>query len=108
VFRAGIQAMPKGQNEAAWAIGHSGWQTQRRIVLPHAFKIVILAVGNDFIALIKDTSLVSVITVEELLRRVPFAGSASLNNFFTLLLLAAAAAAAAAFYRALTTPFRFW
>src|SRR5665647_524125 len=65
VFRAGIQAVPKGQNEAAWAIGLSGWQTQRRIVLPQAFKIVIPAVGNDFIALIKDTSLVSVITVEE-------------------------------------------
>ena len=69
VFRAGIQAVPKGQNEAAWAIGLSGWQTQRRVVLPQAFKIVIPAVGNDFIALIKDTSLVSVITVEELLRR---------------------------------------
>jgi len=47
VFRAGIQAVPKGQNEAAWAIGLSGWQTQRRIVLPQAFKIVIPAVGND-------------------------------------------------------------
>ena len=79
VFRAGIQAVPKGQNEAAWAIGLSGWQTQRRIVLPQAFKIVIPAVGNDFIALIKDTSLVSVITVEELLRRSQLAGAATLT-----------------------------
>ena len=101
VFRAGIQAVPKGQNEAAWAIGLSGWQTQRRIVLPQALKIVIPAVGNDFIALIKDTSLVSVITVEELLRRAQLAGSASLNNFSTLL-------AAAAFYWALTIFFSFW
>jgi polar amino acid transport system permease protein len=101
VFRAGIQAVPKGQNEAAWAIGLSGWQTQRRIVLPQAFKIVIPAVGNDFIALIKDTSLVSVITVEELLRRSQLAGSASLNNFSTLLV-------AAAFYWALTIFFSFW
>ena len=101
VFRAGIQAVPKGQNEAAWAIGLSGWQTQRRIVLPQAFKIVIPAVGNDFIALIKDTSLVSVITVEELLRRAQLAGSASLNNFSTLLV-------AAAFYWALTIFFSFW
>jgi len=101
VFRAGIQAVPKGQNEAAWAIGLSGWQTQRRVILPQAFKIVLPAVGNDFIALIKDTSLVSVITVEELLRRAQLAGSASLNNFSTLLV-------AAAFYWALTIFFSFW
>ena len=101
VFRAGIQAVPKGQNEAAWAIGLSGWQTQRRIVLPQAFKIVIPAIGNDFIALIKDTSLVSVITVEELLRRAQLAGASSMNFFSTLLV-------AAAFYWALTIFFSFW
>jgi len=101
VFRAGIQAVPKGQNEAAWAIGLSGWQTQRRIILPQAFKIVIPAIGNDFIALIKDTSLVSVITVEELLRRSQLAGASSMNFFSTLLV-------AAAFYWALTIFFSFW
>ena len=101
VFRAGIQAVPKGQNEAAWAIGLSGWQTQRRIVLPQALKIVIPAVGNDFIALIKDTSLVSVITVEELLRRSQLAGAATFSFFSTLLV-------AAAFYWALTIFFSFW
>ena len=76
VFRAGIQAVPKGQSEAAWALGLSGGQTQRRIVLPQAFKIVIPAIGNDFIALIKDTSLVSVITVTELLERAQLVGGA--------------------------------
>jgi polar amino acid transport system permease protein len=101
VFRAGIQAVPKGQNEAAWAIGLGGWQTQRRIILPQAFKIVIPAIGNDFIALIKDTSLVSVITVEELLRRSQLAGASSMNFFSTLLV-------AAAFYWALTIFFSFW
>jgi polar amino acid transport system permease protein len=101
VFRAGIQAVPKGQNEAAWAIGLSGWQTQRRVVLPQAFKIVIPAVGNDFIALIKDTSLVSVITVEELLRRSQLAGAATFSFFSTLLV-------AAAWYWALTIFFSFW
>jgi polar amino acid transport system permease protein len=101
VFRAGIQAVPKGQNEAAWAIGLSGWQTQRRIVLPQAFKIVIPAVGNDFIALIKDTSLVSVITVEELLRRSQLAGAATFSFMSTLLV-------AAAWYWALTIFFSFW
>jgi len=101
VFRAGIQAVPKGQNEAAWAIGLSGWQTQRRIILPQAFKIVIPAVGNDFIALIKDTSLVSVITVEELLRRAQLAGAATFSFMSALLV-------AAAFYWALTIFFSFW
>jgi polar amino acid transport system permease protein len=101
VFRAGIQAVPKGQNEAAWAIGLSPWQTQRRVVLPQAFKIVIPAIGNDFIALIKDTSLVSVITVEELLRRAQLAGARSMNFFSTLLV-------AAAYYWALTIFFSFW
>jgi polar amino acid transport system permease protein len=101
VFRAGIQAVPKGQNEAAWAIGLSGWQTQRRIVLPQALKIVIPAVGNDFIALIKDTSLVSVITVEELLRRSQLAGAATFSFMSTLLV-------AAAWYWALTIFFSFW
>ncbi len=101
VFRAGIQAVPKGQHEAAWAIGLSGWQTQRRVVMPQAFKIVIPAVGNDFIALIKDTSLVSVITVQELLRRSQLAGAATFSFFSTLLV-------AAAFYWALTIFFSFW
>jgi polar amino acid transport system permease protein len=101
VFRAGIQAVPKGQTEAAWALGLSGWQTQRRIILPQAFKIVIPAVGNDFIALIKDTSLVSVITVEELLRRAQLAGAATFNFLSTLVV-------AAAFYWALTIFFSFW
>jgi polar amino acid transport system permease protein len=101
VFRAGIQAVPKGQSEAAWAIGLSGWQTQRRIILPQAFKIVIPAVGNDFIALIKDTSLVSVITVEELLRRSQLAGAATFSFMSTLLV-------AAAWYWALTIFFSFW
>ncbi len=101
VFRAGIQAVPKGQREAAWALGLSGWQTQRRIILPQALKIVIPAVGNDFIALIKDTSLVSVITVEELLRRAQLAGAATFNFLSTLVV-------AAAFYWALTIFFSFW
>jgi len=101
VFRAGIQAVPKGQSEAAWALGMNSWQTEKRIVLPQAFKIVIPAVGNDFIALIKDTSLVSVITVEELLRRSQLAGAATYNPLSTLLV-------AAAFYWALTIFFSFW
>jgi polar amino acid transport system permease protein len=101
VFRAGIQAVPKGQTEAAWALGLTARQTQRRIVLPQAFKIVIPAVGNDFIALIKDTSLVSVITVNELLHRAQLVGGATLQYFSALLV-------AAAVYWILTIFFSFW
>ena len=101
VFRAGMQAVPKGQVEAAWALGLSGSQTQRRIVLPQAFKIVIPAVGNDFIALIKDTSLVSVITVNELLHRAQLVGGATLQYPSALVV-------AAAVYWLLTIFFSFW
>jgi polar amino acid transport system permease protein len=101
VFRAGIQAVPKGQTEAAWALGLSGGQTQRRIVLPQAFKIVIPAVGNDFIALIKDTSLVSTITANELLHRAQLVGGRTLQ-FLSALLVAAAV------YWILTIFFSFW
>jgi polar amino acid transport system permease protein len=101
VFRAGIQAVPKGQTEAAWALGLSGSQTQRRIVLPQAFKIVIPAIGNDFIALIKDTSLVSVITVAELLERAQLVGGRT-GNYLSALLVAAAV------YWILTIFFSFW
>ncbi len=101
VFRAGIQAVPKGQTEASWALGLSSWQTRRRIVLPQAFKIVIPAVGNDFIALIKDTSLVSVITVPELLERAQLVAGRT-GNYLSPLLVAAAV------YWMLTIFFSFW
>jgi ABC-type amino acid transport system permease subunit len=101
VIRAGIQAVPKGQTEAAWALGLSGGQTQRRIVLPQAFKIVIPAVGNDFIALIKDTSLVSTITVNELLHGAQLVDGRTLQ-FLSALLVAAAV------YWILTIFFSFW
>jgi polar amino acid transport system permease protein len=101
VFRAGIQAVPKGQTEAAWALGMSGGQTQRRIILPQAFKIVIPAVGNDFIALIKDTALVSTITVEEILRRSQIVGARYYDYLSPLLY-------AAAIYWVLTIFFSFW
>ncbi len=66
IYRAGIQAIPKGQWEAATALGMSRWQTLRRVIMPQATKIVIPPVTNDFIALFKDTAVCSVITVVEL------------------------------------------
>ena len=69
IFRAGIQAVPKGQMEAALAVGMSRTQALRRIILPQTFKIVLPPIGNEFIALLKDSSLVSILAVSDLLRR---------------------------------------
>ena len=69
IYRAGLQAVPIGQMEAALALGMSRKLALRRIVLPQAVRIVLPAVTNDFIALFKDTSVCSVITVVELTKR---------------------------------------
>jgi len=65
-YRAGIQAVPHGQMEAALALGMTRIQALRRVIIPQAIRIVIPPVTNDFIALFKDSSLVSVITLVEL------------------------------------------
>jgi ectoine/hydroxyectoine ABC transporter permease protein EhuD len=67
VFRAGIDAVDKGQWEAADALGMPTGLTLRHVVLPQAFRIVVPPVGNYFISLFKDTALVSTISVSELL-----------------------------------------
>jgi len=69
IFRAGIQAIDKGQMEAARSLGLSWWQAMRFVVLPQAFSKILPPLGNEFIAMLKDTSLVSVIGFEELTRR---------------------------------------
>jgi len=65
-YRAGIQSIPRGQLDAALALGLTRHQTIQKIVLPQAIRLVIPPVTNDFIALLKDSSLVSVITMVEL------------------------------------------
>ena len=67
-IRGALQSIPKGQTEAAYATGMSPWQTMKRIILPQAIRHAIPPVGNTFIGMLKETSLVSVITVTELLR----------------------------------------
>jgi polar amino acid transport system permease protein len=69
IFRAGIQSIPKGQMEAARSQGMTYLQAMRHIILPQAFRVVLPPVGNEFIMLIKDTSLVSVVAVADLVRR---------------------------------------
>ncbi len=68
IIRGGLQAVPKGQTEAAQASGMSAWDTQRLIVLPQALRAVIPAMVGQFISLFKDTSLLSIIGILEFLR----------------------------------------
>jgi polar amino acid transport system permease protein len=99
IFRAGMQAIGKGQHEAAAALGMSRSQTLRRIVLPQAFRIVIPPIGNEFIAMMKDSSLVSVMAVWELTYRAQKIGRQNFRNMETFLI-------AAAFYWILTMVFQ--
>ncbi len=66
VFRAGILAVDKGQIEAAKALGLSGYQRFRLVVLPQAIRIILPPLGNDFVAMVKDSSLVSVLGVADI------------------------------------------
>jgi polar amino acid transport system permease protein len=100
VFRAGIQAIGKGQIEAAHALGMSSAQAFRRVVLPQAFRIVIPPIGNEFIAMMKDSALVSVITVWELTFLAQKYGRQYCRTMETFLI-------AAAFYWMLTVIFQF-
>ena len=69
IFRAGIQAIDEGQMEAGRSLGMTWVQTMRYIIVPQAFKNIVPPLGNEFIALLKDSSLVSVIGFEELTLR---------------------------------------
>lgn len=69
IFRAGIQAIPKGQMEAALALGLSRAQAMQKVILPQTIKVILPPIGNEFIALLKDSSLVSILAVSDLLRR---------------------------------------
>ena len=77
VFRAGLQSVDAGQIEAAEALGLGPWQRFRHIVLPQAIRTVLPPLGNDFVAMIKDSSLVSVLGVADItqLGKVYAAGS---------------------------------
>ncbi|MEW6180005.1 MAG: amino acid ABC transporter permease [Chloroflexota bacterium] len=66
IFRAGIQSIGRGQMEAARAQGMSYWQAMRYIILPQAVRNVLPALGNDFVAMLKDSSLVSVLAVRDI------------------------------------------
>jgi general L-amino acid transport system permease protein len=77
--RGGLQAIPKGQVEAAQSLGLSYWQTQRKIVLPQALALVVPAIMNTFIGIFKDTSLVTIVSLFELTGGVQLALNSDAN-----------------------------
>jgi polar amino acid transport system permease protein len=99
IFRAGIEAVPKGQVEAARTLGLDRWQTARLVILPQALRIVIPPLGNEFIAMLKDTALLSILSVRDATQRMrefqassflPFAPFNTAAILYVVLTLAAA------------------
>ena len=105
IFRAGIQSVAGGQGEAADALGMTYGQKMRKVVLPQAFRVIIPPTGNEFIAMMKDTALVSFLGVTaataEVFRRSQLVGKADFKNL-------EAYVAAALVYWGLTVVFTFF
>jgi len=68
IFRSGIQAVPGGQREAGRTLGLSRWHITMYVVLPQAFRIIVPPLGNTMISMLKDSSLVSIVAVDEMMR----------------------------------------
>lgn len=94
IFRAGIQSIDKGQYEASKALGMSYGQTMRRIIIPQGIKVVVPPIGNEAINLIKDTALISVISLADITKNTKVVAARDFNvtSYFV----------AAAIYLALT------
>lgn len=88
VFRAGIKSIDRGQAEASRSLGFNHTQTMMYIILPQAWRTILPPVGNEFIALLKDTSLVSILAVSDILRRGREYASESFNYFETYTIIA--------------------
>lgn len=88
VFRAGIESIDRGQKEAALSLGFNRTQAMFYVILPQALRTILPPVGNEFIALLKDTSLVSILAVSDLLRRGREFASESFLYFETFTLVA--------------------
>lgn len=81
VYRSGIEAVPRGQIEAASALGMRPWTIQRKVVLPQAVRMQIPAIGNYMVSLFKETSLAAMITAQELLFKGQIIGAATYDYF---------------------------
>ena len=88
VFRAGIQSVDKGQIEAAKALGLSRFQRFRLVVFPQAFRVILPPLGNDFVAMVKDSSLVSVLGVADITQMGKVYASGSFRFFETYSIVA--------------------
>jgi polar amino acid transport system permease protein len=89
IFRAGLSSVGRGQREAAFAIGMNPWQTMKRVILPQALRFAIPPIGNDFIAMTKDSALVSATGfVHEVMWRATRVGRAQFNNLEALIMAA--------------------
>jgi polar amino acid transport system permease protein len=88
IFRAGMQSIGHGQQEAAASIGMSNWQMLRRIILPQAVRIIIPDIGNQFIAMQKDSALVSIMGIWEITYRANRLGRVD-SKFMEMFLVAA-------------------
>ena len=87
IFRAGIQSIERGQMEAARALGMNYIQAMRHVILPQAIRRVLPALGNDFIAMLKDSSLVSVLGVSDITQLAKLYASSTFLFFQTYSLL---------------------
>ena len=83
IFRAGIEAVPRGQLEAALSLGMSRRQALLRVVLPQAARTVLPPLGNDFVAIIKDSALVSVLGVQDITQQAKVYAASSFRFFET-------------------------
>ncbi|WP_148571958.1 amino acid ABC transporter permease [Nocardioides caldifontis] len=105
IFRAGIQSVAQGQGEAADALGMRYWTKMRRVVLPQALRVIIPPTGNEFIAMMKDTALISFLGTTaasaEMFRRAQLVGKADFKNLEAYVMVAA-------MYWALTVLFSFF
>ena len=101
IFRAGIQSIGRGQIEAAYSLGMTYTQMMKRVLLPQAFRIIIPPTGNEFIAMLKDSSLVAFLGVWELFFRAQRVGRQNFRNMETLLI-------AALFYWMVTIIFQYF
>ena len=99
IIRAAIQSIDKGQMEASKALGMSFTQAMRRIIIPQSYRRLIPPTGNEFIALLKDSSLVSIIAMTELMRTTSLLANSSGNAIYYI--------PCAILYLAMTTMFTF-
>jgi polar amino acid transport system permease protein len=88
IFRAGIQSIPQGQMEAALALGMTRTQALWLVILPQTVKVILPPIGNEFIALLKDSSLVSILSISDLFRRGREFASRDFSYFETFTMVA--------------------